>query len=244
MLDAESVLGGQGRVARDLRSRKTEAARLAAKRTALIDRHGKPALGELVCGGHAGDTAAEHRDGLPPSAAALRARSHSWSRKGVCCHERRDDDTYAVALGDATRNGLTIGDISRVSIEKSRDGIAGGWYLHGVTLVVNGRTFMRDRSIDRWLEDSKRVWTAPNLTRDHRTGDVIPIWLQLREDDFGPQDTGDINVFDRNTSLPIAFRLGTTVRQTVTGACSCSLIESTIRPWSPSTCWPSQPWNG
>ena len=132
--------------------------------------------------------------------------------------ERRDDDTYAVALGDATRNGLTIGDISRVSIEKSRDGIAGGWFLHGVTLVVNGRTFMRNRSIDRWLEDSKRVWTAPNLTRDHRTADVIPVWLQLREDDFGPQDTGDINIFDRNTSLPIAFRLGTTVRQTVTGA--------------------------
>ena len=40
----------------------------------------------------------------------------------------------------------------------------------------------------------------------------------MREDDFGPQDTGDINIFDRNTSLPIAFRLGTTVRQTVTGS--------------------------
>ena len=47
---------------------------------------------------------------------------------------------------------------------------------------------------------------------------MIPIWLQLREDDFGPQDTGDINIFDRNTALPIAFRLGTTVRQTVTGS--------------------------
>ena len=131
--------------------------------------------------------------------------------------ERGDDDTYAVALGDATRNGLTIGDISRVSIEKSKDGVAGGWFLHGVTLRVNGRTFVRDRSIDRWLEKSKRVWVAPGLTRDHRTDDVIPIWLQLREDDFGPQDTGDINIFDRNTALPIAFRLGTTVRRTVTG---------------------------
>ena len=132
--------------------------------------------------------------------------------------ERDDDDTYAVALGDATRNGLTIGDISRVSIEKSKDGVAGGWCLHGVTLRVNGRTFVRDRRIDRWLEKSKRVWVAPGLTRDHRTSDVIPIWLQLREDDFGPQDTGDINIFDRNTSLPIAFQLGTTVRQTVTGS--------------------------
>ena len=76
---------------------------------------------------------------------------------------------------------------------------------------------MRDRGIDRWLENSSRVWTASGLTRDHRTADVIPIWIQLREDDFGPQDTGDINLFDRHTSLPIAYRLGTAVRQAVTG---------------------------
>jgi CARDB protein/PLAT/LH2 domain-containing protein len=136
--------------------------------------------------------------------------------------ERGDDDTYAVAIGNATRDGLTIGDIGRVSIEKSKDGHAGGWFLHGVTVTVNGQTFMRNRSIDRWLEKSSRVWTAPGLTRDHRTSDVIPIWLQLREDDFGPQDTGDVNVFDRNTSLPIAYRLGTTVHRTVTGAARLS----------------------
>ena len=130
--------------------------------------------------------------------------------------ERGDDDTYSVPIGNATRDGLTIGDINRVAITKSPDGSA--WYLHGVTLTVNGRTLVRNRSIDRWLENSKRVWTAPGFTRDHRTSDVIPVWLQLREDDFGPQDTGDINVFDRHTSLPIAYRLGTTVRHTVTGA--------------------------
>jgi hypothetical protein len=136
--------------------------------------------------------------------------------------ERGDDDTYAVAIGNATRDGLSIGDIRRVSIEKSKDGSAGGWFLHGVTLTVNGRTFMRNRSVDRWLEKSNRVWTAPGLTRDHRTSDVVPIWLQLREDDFGAQDTGDINIFDRNTSLPIAYRLGTRVHQTVTGAARLS----------------------
>jgi len=134
--------------------------------------------------------------------------------------ERGDDDTYAVPIGNATRDGLSIGDIGRVSIEKSKDGSA--WYLHAVTLTVNGRTFLRNRSIDRWLEKSKRVWTAPGLTRDHRTSDVVPIWLQLREDDFGAQDTGDINIFDRNTSLPIAYRLGTRVHQTVTGAARLS----------------------
>jgi hypothetical protein len=136
--------------------------------------------------------------------------------------ERGDDDTYAVAIGNATRDGLSIGDIRRVSIEKSKDGHAGGWFLHGVTLTVNGRTFLRNRSIDRWLEKSSRVWTAPGLTRDHRTSDVVPIWLQLREDDFGAQDTGDINIFDRNTSLPIAYRLGTRVHETVTGAARLS----------------------
>jgi hypothetical protein len=136
--------------------------------------------------------------------------------------ERRDDDTYSVPIGTATRDGLKIRDIRRVSIEKSRDGIAGGWFLHGVTLTVNGQPFMRNRNIDRWLENSKRVWTAPNLTRDNRTADVIPVWLQLREDDFGPQDTGDINIFDRHTSLPIAFTLGTAVRRQVTGAARLS----------------------
>jgi len=131
--------------------------------------------------------------------------------------ERGDDDTYSVPIGAATRDGLTVGDISRVAIEKSKDGVAGGWFLHGVTVEVNGRTLVSDRGIDRWLEDSHRTWTASGLARDHRTADVVPVWLQLREDDFGPQDTGDLNPFDRHTSLPIAYRLGTSVRRQVTG---------------------------
>jgi hypothetical protein len=136
--------------------------------------------------------------------------------------ERGDDDTYSVPIGAATRDGLTVGDISRVAIEKSRDGRNGGWFLHGVTLVVNGRVLVRDRGIDRWLEDSRRVWTASNFARDPRTADVIPIWLQLREDDFGPQETGDLNPFDRMTPVPIAYRLGTPVRQPVTGGARLS----------------------
>lgn len=131
--------------------------------------------------------------------------------------ERGDDDLYSVPIGDATRDGLTIGDIDRVTIEKSRDGVAGGWFLHGVTLIVNGRVVMSDRSIDRWLQKSHRVWTAPGLVRDQRTDDVVGVWLQLREDDFGPNDTGDVNPFDRHTSAPISYRLGTDVRQRVRG---------------------------
>ena len=74
--------------------------------------------------------------------------------------ERGDNDTYSVPIGSATREGFTVGDIDRVAIEKSKDGLAGGWFLHGVTLIVNGQMLVRDRSIDRWLEDSRRIWNA------------------------------------------------------------------------------------
>jgi hypothetical protein len=130
--------------------------------------------------------------------------------------ERGDDDTYSVPIGNATREGLTVGDIDRVQIEKSKDG--SGWFLKGVTLVVNGRTLVRARSINRWLEDSTRTWRAPGYTPSTARADVIPVWLQLRDDDFGPQDTGDINVYDRHTSLPLAYRPGPPVSHTVTGA--------------------------
>jgi hypothetical protein len=125
--------------------------------------------------------------------------------------ERGDNDTYSVPIGNATRDGLTVGDIDRVAIEKSKDGAAGGWFLHGVTLIVNGQVLVSNRTIDRWLEKSNRIWTAPGLVRDNRTDDVVGVWLQLRDDDFGPNDTGDINVYDRHTSAPIAYRLGPTV---------------------------------
>ncbi len=131
--------------------------------------------------------------------------------------ERGDDDTYSVPIDAALRSGLTIGDIDQVTIEKSPDRLAGGWFLHGVTLEVNGRTLVRNRSIDRWLEKSKRSWTAPGLARDHRTSDIVPIWLQIRDDDFGRNDLGDINPFDRVTSQAVAYRPGTAVTRTVVG---------------------------
>jgi hypothetical protein len=122
--------------------------------------------------------------------------------------ERDDDDTYSVPIGDATRAGLTVRDIDRVVIEKSRDGVAGAWLLKGVTLVVNGRAVVRERSINRWLKNKRRTWTAPRLVRDRRAGDVVPIWLQLREDDFGPQDDGDVNRYDRVGTQALAYRPG------------------------------------
>lgn len=131
--------------------------------------------------------------------------------------ERGDDDTYSVPIGAATRDGLTIGDIDRVVIEKARDGPAGGWFLHGVTLTVNGRTLLSNRRIDRWLEDRTRTWTAPGLGREHRTADVVGVWIEIKDDDFGTNDTGDINEYDRHTSQPIAYPLGTEQRRLVEG---------------------------
>ncbi len=131
--------------------------------------------------------------------------------------ERGDVDTYSVPIGTATRDGLTVGDIDRVAIEKSRDGRNGAWFLHGVTLVVNGQVVLTNRAIDRWLQGSTRAFVAPGFVRDVRTSDVVPIWLQLREDDFGPQETGDINPYDRHTSLPVSYRMGTFVQQRARG---------------------------
>ncbi len=131
--------------------------------------------------------------------------------------ERGDVDTYSVPIGTATRDGLTVGDIDRVAIEKSKDGRNGSWFLHGVTLIVNGRVILTNRAIDRWLQASSRTFVAPGFVRDVGTSDVVPVWLQLREDDFGPQETGDINRYDRHTSLPISYRMGTFDRQRVRG---------------------------
>ena len=68
--------------------------------------------------------------------------------------------------------GLTVGDITRVQIEKSPDGVAGGWKLRGVKLVVNGRTLYARDGIERWLEDDHRTWRAPDFrpTRAARAG--------------------------------------------------------------------------
>ena len=44
--------------------------------------------------------------------------------------------------------------------------------------------------------------------RDARTEDVVPVWLQLREDDSGPQDDGDINRYDLVGTQAIAYRPG------------------------------------
>ena len=125
--------------------------------------------------------------------------------------ERGDRDWYSVPIDAATDHGLRVGDIRQVGIEKSRDGIAGGWKLGGVRLRVNGRTVYTNQHIDRWLEDNHRTWTATNFTYRNPRGSRIPVRLKLGEDDalYGGDDHGDINPFGRRKDVLVSYPLGT-----------------------------------
>lgn len=133
--------------------------------------------------------------------------------------ERGDRDTYSVPIDAATRNGMTLGDIRYVEIHKSRDGVAGGWRLGGIRLVVNGRTLYRNDNIERWLEDDRRTFRAPGITRDSRTGLALPFWLDLREDDviLGGDDQGDINEYDARDAIARGYVPGTVVEANAEG---------------------------
>jgi hypothetical protein len=134
--------------------------------------------------------------------------------------ERGDRDWYSVPIDAATDNGLRVGDIRQVGIEKSRDGIAGGWKLGGVRLRVNGRTVYTNQHIDRWLEDNHRTWTATNFTPRSPRGSRIPVRLKLGEDDalYGGDDHGDINPFGHRRDVLVSYPLGTLIpRRTTRG---------------------------
>ena len=125
-------------------------------------------------------------------------------------YERGDRDTYSVPIDGATLAGLSVGDISRVQIEKSSDGVAGGWKLRGVKLVVNGRTLSTRDGIERWLEDDRRTWRAPNFVATAPRGAAVPITLDLYDEDsfvYGGNDHGDITRYDRRKRLALAYGL-------------------------------------
>jgi hypothetical protein len=134
--------------------------------------------------------------------------------------ERDDDDTYAVALDRPSYDELKVADIDRLVVEKSHDGLGGGWYLKGITVRLNGAVIASNRSINRWLEDDHRT-VHLSLTRDHRTRDIVPVWLRLREDDYlyGGDDDGDINLYDRNQTQSVGYvpGPGPPVKRTDTG---------------------------
>jgi hypothetical protein len=113
-----------------------------------------------------------------------------------------------------------VGDISRVQIEKSPDGAAGGWRLRGVKLVVNGRTLYSRDGIERWLEDDHRTWRAPDFTQSGPSGAALPITLDLWDEDsnvYGGDDHGDLNRYDNRRRLVLAYLPETVVGDRATG---------------------------
>jgi hypothetical protein len=134
--------------------------------------------------------------------------------------ERGDRDTYSVPIDDAARAGLTVGDITRVQLEKARDGVAGGWKLRGVKLIVNGRQVYARDGIEKWLEDSHRTWLAPDFRAAAPTGPALGVTLDLWDDDTGPyggDDHGDLDPFDRRKTLALGYAPGPPVQRTTTG---------------------------
>jgi hypothetical protein len=133
--------------------------------------------------------------------------------------ERGDRDTYSVPIDAATRRGLSVGDIQQVEIAKSKDGVGGGWKLAGVKLTVNGRVLYRNDRVNRWLENSKRVWRAPDFAPSAPAGPALPVWLDLREDDtvYGGDDQGDVNPYDARDALARGYVPGTVAEQTISG---------------------------
>jgi hypothetical protein len=102
-------------------------------------------------------------------------------------------------------------------IEKSRDGLGGGWFLQSFAVRLNGRA-VASKVVNKWLEDDHRTATA-STTRDHRTSDIVPVWVSLEEDDYlyGFDDDGDVNLFDRNTAVAFGYVPGPEITREDTG---------------------------
>jgi hypothetical protein len=129
--------------------------------------------------------------------------------------ERGDNDTYSVPIDDAVADGLTTGSIRFLQIEKSRDGLAGGWRLGGASIWVNDRLVYSNDRIDRWLEESRREFRVPRFTALPATGREAPVFLQLWEQDApirGDHDHTDINSFDRRQDIGLAYAPGAPLR--------------------------------
>lgn len=134
--------------------------------------------------------------------------------------ERGDSDVYSVPIDVAARAGFAVGDIRYLQIEKSPDGVSGGWKLRGVKVVVNGRQIYARDGIERWLEDNKRTWRAPGFTASDPRSPALPVVLDLWEADWGlagGNDHGDLNLYDRRHAIVRGYAPGAPTGATVTG---------------------------
>ena len=129
--------------------------------------------------------------------------------------ERGDNDTYSLPIDGAVEDGLTTGNIRFLQIEKSRDGLAGGWRLGGASIWVNDRLVYSNDRIDRWLENNNREFRAPRFTALPATGREAPVFLQLWEQDApirGDHDHTDINSLDRRQDTALTYAPGAPLR--------------------------------
>jgi hypothetical protein len=125
--------------------------------------------------------------------------------------ERNDDDTYSVPIDGALEDGLSVGDIRYLQIEKSPDRLAGGWRLGGAQVWVNDRLAASDNRINRWLEDNHRTWRAPRPSLPTATGTAAPAFLQLWEQDApirGDHDHTDTHPWDGRRDNAFAYAPG------------------------------------
>ena len=107
-----------------------------------------------------------------------------------------------------------------MQIEKSRDGVAGGWKLRGVKLIANGRQIYARDGIERWLEDDHRTWRAPDFRRSAPSGPALGVSIDLWDDDpliYGSDDHGDLDPFDRRRAFALNYAPGGVVQRRTTG---------------------------
>lgn len=132
--------------------------------------------------------------------------------------ERGDDDTYSLPIDAAARAGLKVRDIRLLRIEKSPDGVAGGYKLGSVFVRVNGR-LIAQAAANKWLEDNRRSYTIPGFTASAPTGSALPVWMDLREDDilYGGDDQGDVNRFDARNAVVTAYPPGAPAQRLIKG---------------------------
>ncbi len=86
----------------------------------------------------------------------LAGRNWNLDNEGHDDFERGNTDIFD--LDPST--GFYRSDIHAIRIHKSPDGVAGGWKLEGVELIVNGSSIFNNQAVNRWLEDDDRTWSA------------------------------------------------------------------------------------
>lgn len=122
--------------------------------------------------------------------------------------ERGDVDTYSVPIDAAIARGLSIGDIRYLQIEKSRDGLSGGWRLSQVHVWINEQLVVANPRVDRWLSGSMRSWRATSYAATSPAGPAAPVFLQLWEMDAairGDNDHTDIHPWDKRQDVVVIY---------------------------------------